>query len=469
MDTNTLEQQAMNKIYNNEEPNELFKKEEETEKRADKYSLVPEILKRHGEDLVIKLPFYATDFSYLVVKDSSWQWHFLKFFNNTYGMILPIEYLIEYSSTFKNSKEHGFLTFRKEKEYTLEYTESTLEEFYSQMKELGEVFSILEDFQTENNQIFREYEKDSIYMYQDGYVFKLSGYSRNDITEYYDMYLLLMSLHPLTDGNYTNNNYLKYIYLVSKHSLDYLYKGVDLKKKRIAALIEMFQGTMDMVTISLDNKLYGEIMDLDYSLSMRRKCQEKEMELPITITHKEKWFFDGNLSLGLFGNYLRGELFEFPSILSSQELSEPEKKELIKKVVMEKKQECLEKKTYLDNQFLYLFFKKRLDDASELFEKERWDEFLKLESLSLEELSPQAVKQWFLQKIQFLRNESSISLEDKDEWKDLCSYINFSILKSKVMPLYLTITPLFIVFEYSIFGNKENYILTEEHEVIEWL
>lgn len=468
MDTDVLEQQAMNKIYSSTQPNELVEIEEEKQESKDKFSLVPDILRRHGEDLVLEEPFYTNDFSYLVVKETPWQWHFLKFFNSTYGMILPIDYILDYSSILRNTKESGSLKFRKEKEYILEYRKSTLADFYAQTKELGEVFSLLEDFQTENNQIFREYKEDAIYMYQDGYIWKLIGYSRNDITEYFDMYLLLMSLRPLVSGNYKDNNNLKFIYLVSKNAITYLYKGIDLKKRTIASLTEEFQKTMDVVTISLENRLYSEVMDLDYSLSKRRNNHDKEVELPTTITHKEKWFFDGNLSLGLFGNYLRGELFEFSSILSSNELSEPEKKELIKKVVVEKKQECLEKKSYLDNQFLYLFFKRRLENAFILFEKERWDEFLKLESIALEEMSLKFIKEWFLKKIEFLKSESFESLEENENWKELCSYINIPALKTKVIPLYLTITPLFIVFEYSIFGQKENYILTEEFEVIEW-
>lgn len=469
MDTEVLEQQAMNKIYNIGEPDELVEQKIIESSGPSKFSLVPSILNRHGENLVLASPFYTNDFSYLVVKDTSWQWHFLKFFNDTYGMVLPIDYIIEYASTNRNSRISGRLSFRKEKDYILEYRQATLDDFYSQMKELREIYNLLENFETESHQIFYEYKEDSIYMYQDGYIWKVTGYSRNNITEYYDMYLLLMSLRTLNNGNYIDNNHLKFIYLVSKNAIHYLYKGIDLKKRAVSSLLDEFQKTLDVVTISLDNSLYTEVMDLDYSISKRRRSYEKEEELPITITHKDKWFFDGNLSIGLFGNYLRGELFEFPSILSSKELSEPEKKELIKKVVEEKKQECLEKRNYLDNQFLLLFFKKRIENINILFDKEKWTDFLKLENISLEDLSYNVVKEWFLGKLKFLDKIPLENIEDSEEWKELCSYIDFSALKAKVTPLYLTITPLFMVLEYAFSGRKESFILTEEYEVIEWI
>ena len=469
METEILEQQAMNKIYNSGEPDELKKENIKMEESvADRFSLVPSILGRHGEDLVLERPFLSNDFSYLIVKDTPWQWHFLKFFNNTYGMVLPIDYIIEYGSTYKNSKENGVLHFRKEHEYILEYRKASIEEFFSQMKELEEVFLLLEDFKTEYNQIFREYKEDAIYMYQDGYVWKLSGYNRNDITEYFDMYLLLMSLRPLVEEIYNDNNHLKFLYLVSKNNIDYLYKGIDLKKKSLISLPESLQKTLDVVTISLDNKLYNEVVDLDYSIAKRKRGDKKVEELPITIVHKDKWFFDGNLSLGLFGNYLRGELFEFPSILSSTELSEPEKKELIKKVVIEKKQESLEKKNYLNNQFLTRFFRNRMESYRTLFDQERWIEFLKLENFPLEELSISKVKEFFLEKLNLIQTIPKEELWEREEWKEFCSYLDLSALKAKIIPLYLTITPSFMVVEYAIFGHKENFIFTEEYEILKW-
>lgn len=469
METEILEQQAMNKIYNSGEPDELKKENVQIDESVtNRFSLVPSILGRHGEDLVLERPFFANDFSYLIVKDTSWQWHFLKFFNNAYGMVLPIDYIIEYGSTYKNSKENGTLHFRKEHEYILEYRKASIEEFSSQMKELEEVFLLLEDFKTEYNQIFREYKEDAIYMYQEGYIWKISGYSRNDITEYFDMYLLLMSLRPLVEEIYNDNNHLKFLYLVFKNNIEYLYKGIDLKKKSLNSLPEHLQKTLDVVTISLDNKLYSEVVDLDYSVAKRKRVDQKAEEPPITIVHKDKWFFDGNLSLGLFGNYLRGELFEFSSILSSTELSEPEKKELIKKVVIEKKQESLEKKNYLNNQFLTLFFRNRMESYKILFNQERWIDFLKLENFPLEELSVNKVKEFFLEKLNFIKDIPKEELWESEEWKEFCSYLDFSALKEKVIPLYLTITPLFMVVEYAIFGHKENFIFTEEYEILKW-
>ena len=467
MNTDILEQQAMNKIYNHEAPDELKdSKIPENNDEQNKYDFVAKILESHEGNYELKKMDYGNDFSYLKIKENPWQWHLIKFFDSKYGMLLSSDYLINYSSTKHNSEVEGMLSFQKEKEYLLEYRRESLEDFERQMLELKEVSKCLDTFKTDRQQIFYEYQE-FIYLYQDNYVWKLSGYTRNDVTEYYQMYLFLMSLEPLIQRKYQNNKLLKYLYLVEKNAMDYLYKGIDLKKRTLASLTEEFQQTLDVVTVSLDNNCYIELLDLDYLLFRRRKGDSKE-EIPITIYHKISWFFEGTFKLGLLGKFINGELLEYNSIFNSTEISEIERKELLKKVVIEKKEECLEKKDYLNAQFLKLFFRKEFENIEESFEKNNWLTFFKVESMPIQELSLEEVKGLLIILTNQIKNIQAEDLEESKEWKEFLSYLDYSALRKNMKPLYLTITPLFIVVECNLFGEKKNYVITEDYQVIEW-
>ncbi len=467
MNTDILEQQAMNKIYNHEAPDEL--KETKSIQKSDeqnKYEFVSSIIENHEGNYELEKINYGNDFFYLKIKDNPWQWHLIKFFDNKYGMLLSSDYIINYSTSKHNSEVEGVLSFQKEKEYLLEYRRESLEEFEKQMEELKEVSECLDTFKTDRQQLFYEYQ-DFIYLYQDNYVWKLSGYTRNDITEYYQMYLFLISLEPLIQKKYQNNRVLKYLYLIEKNAINYLYKGIDLKKKTMASLTEEFQKTLDFVTISLDNNRYIELLDLDYLLYRRRKGEKKE-EVPITIFHKNSWFFEGTFKLGLLGKFFSGELLEYNSIFNSTELSEVERKELLTKVIIEKKEECLEKKDYLNAQFLKYFFKKEFENIEESFEKNNWLTFFKVESMPIQELSSEDVKNVLVTIANKVKDIPSEELEESKEWKEFTSYLDYSALKKNINPLYLTITPLFIIVECNLFGEKKNYVITEDYQVLEW-
>lgn len=464
MNTDDLEQQAMAKAYNVEVPDELIEEEKGDISPFDPLSRISDIIKNHTQSVEEIVPIYQQSFSYLKIQENHVRWHLIKWLNNTFGMILSDDYILDYSSAKKNTESAGEVFFRLEKEYHLEYRKSTIEEFHHQMNDLEVVFPLIEKFETDRNQFFYEYEGDAIYLYQDGYVWRLSGYSRNDICEYYQMYLLLMSLDYLKNGRYTKNELLKHIYLIEKNALYYLYKGIDLKKESITSLKEKFQNFSDTVIVSLDNHRYYEIVDLDYYLSKRKKRIDHQEE-DITIKHFDSWVFEGVFHAGILGDYAKGELLDFSEIFASKELSEPEKKEMLKKIVLERERELSHKKTYLNNQFLLTFFRKHL----ELLTPEKWMNFLKLEKIPCEELTEEEIGNFIKKSIISLQKVKETDLEESIEWKEFSSYIDFFAYQDMVVPLYLTITPLFLILECRILGMDKTYILTENYEFMEWL
>lgn len=467
MNTDELEQVAFSKTYNDKMPDELISSQEEKGDTSVYFSKVMDILSKHNmAEKQEKL--WANDFSYLKIKEDAWMWHFLKIMDGKYGMVLDSDYILDYSSCLANSELFGIFNFRKGKEFSLEYRKVSMEDFQTQMKELADVFPLVEQFETERNQIFYEYDGDAIYCYQEGYVWKLSGYSRNIINEYMQMYALLMSFTSLKEGKYADNFVLKYIYLLEKHALQYLYKGIDLRKESALSLCEKYQDFLDVVTVSIDNFRYYEIFDLDYYIAKRKKSYAKTEYIPLSIINKEDWFFQGTFSLGVLGDYTTGALEFFTEIFKSVELKISEKKELLLKIVEEKEQECLEKKDYIKDQLFFSYFKNCFVNPKFYFHQDRWIDFLKVEKLSLQEVTVEALELWMEEQMRILSLITPESIYDSEEWKKFVGYIDPLAFQAKIRSSYLTITPMFLVVECEMFHQRKTYIITENYELVEW-
>ena len=467
METEKLEELAMAKTYNSEIPDELVDQKQEEEKPINLFGGIPAILSRHKRTQKIE-DISENDFSYLKVKDDSWSWHLLKLFNGTYGMVLDSEYILEYADSIENTSLSGKFSFRHGNDFLLTYRRASLEEFENQMHDLEVVFPLVENFKTDRGQIFYEYENDAIYCYQEGYIFQLSGYTRNHILEYFQMYALLMSFTKLVHFEYQESSVLKYVYILQKKGLECLYKGVDLRKESILSLLEKYKDFLDVVMVSLDHHRYFEVLDVDYYIAKRKKNYQKiEEDLPLLIEHPSNWQYKGTFHLGLLGNYLEGDLEEYQEIFESKELSELEKRELLLKMIEGKEQECLEKKDYLADQFLQFYFDAAFKNPIHYFYHDRWLDFLKIEKLSLQELSMEALEHWVEEKALQFSNILKENWLTSEEWHDFLEYIDFSSFQTKVMPEYLTITPAFLLLELHLFEEEKTYIITEDYSMME--
>jgi len=88
--------------------------------------------------------------------------------------------------------------------------------------------------------------------------------------------------------------------------------------------------------------------------------------------------------------------------------------------------------------------------------------------MPIQELSLEEVKGLLIILTNQIKNIQAEDLKESKEWKEFLSYLDYSALRKNMKPLYLTITPLFIVVECNLFGEKKNYVITEDYQVIEW-
>ena len=157
------------------------------------------------------------------------------------------------------------------------------------------------------------------------------------------------------------------------NALNYLYKGIDLKKVSNFEFSNYEFGE-DVVTFAIENNRYLTVVDDDYQLFNRKiKEQNEEME-KIKIYDN---YFEGTFKTGVLGTYIGGSLLNFPEINDSTRLSEIEKRDLLENIVNQKQIELYEYKNYLAKKIINSI----INDLRGLLTKDVWfkkdlDEYL---------------------------------------------------------------------------------------------
>ena len=81
-------------------------------------------------------------------------------------------------------------------------------------------------------------------------------------------------------------------------------------------------------------------------------------------------------------------------------------------------------------------------------------------------MTSEALENWVQDWLHKLENVGDAF--SSEEWKNFTHYIDWSAFEAKVEPLYLTITPTFLLVELEIFNQKKIYIISENYDLIPW-
>ena len=448
-----LENEAMARAYNVNKPDELNNEENELHPRHSNVSFfkISQLIESDDEEQVqLKQCFRE-----IKMLDCEWKCHFGLLINYNFGVLIPSKYIIEYNSSSNNNIERGIIRFRHEREYVLEYEKSSKDDFENRMHELAIVSSSVESFII-GKQNFYEFEDGYIYMYYDNYIWKVFGYSRNDIKEYYDMYGILMSISRLNSKNYTDNDSFKRIYLMTKNCLNYLYQGIDLRKKTKEEF-ESYNLDEDVVTFSIDNNRYLILIDEDYQLFNRKIKDDNNTMNKLHIYHDEKWCFNGAFKAGFLGIFNFGYLLDFPEIVDSKELSEIEKRVLLENIVNQKQIELCEYKDLICEKVLNIF----IDNLSDDLTLDKWNKLELINYLRIEDMKVENKTE------ELLYNSFRFEL-DNSNIEAIKNLIDIDYFESKIKPKKIMIGPEFIAFSCKIFDDNKIFILFENNEFIEW-
>ena len=447
-DIELLENEAMARAYDASKPDELQSNSiEEQDISSNLFLDISQLIENISEDEE-KL---KQSFRYVKMMDCDWKCHLCLLLNYKYGLLIPSGYNITYAASDDNTLEKGKIKFLKEKEYTLEYKKQTYEEYEARIKELEVVSECVENFK-KDTQIFYEFNDRGIYMYYKEYTWKIYGYTRNDVMEYYDMYIILMSVCLIENKIYNDINF-KRLYLISKNALKYLYKGIDLKKLNNSSF-ENYEFNEDVVTFAIDNNRYLTVVDEDYQL-FSRKLKEQFDEIEKMKIYDN--FFEGTFKTGVLGTYNGGTLLPFPEINGSLELSEFEKRDLLENIINQKQIELYEYKDYLAKKIIHSI----IEDLRSNLTNEDWVrldlvQYLKTENINIEHKTEELLYDYF-----------KYLLENNDD-TELSAIIDIDYLTDSIIPKKMILGPEFMMFVCSVLGQVKKYILFENNEFIEW-
>ena len=449
LDIEKLETEAMARTYDPTKPDELtnIKAEEIVVNNRTLFLDISKLLNVGPLTIYNK---FRQSFKYLKMVDCNWFCHYLSLVDSKFNILIPKQYNISYGFSQDNNAEEGQFKVVTDNENIIKYNKISEDIFVKQMDELSKSVRCLERFVADNH-YFYEFENEHIYCYYQNYCWVISGYNRNNVQEYYDMYLILMSI---SQGNISNNK-LKCLYLIGKNAINYLYKGIDLKKQ--FSNIANYGLSDDMVTFAMSNGRYLLVIDEAYQKYHRKIKYAIDDAKKFNIYSGQNWSFKGCFKSSFLGNYKHGFILNFPEITDSTELSEIEKRDLLENIIKQKQIELYEHKDYLKNKLLILlinYLKNYL--TLEVWSKLNFIDYLCIEKIKFENKTDKMIYIYFKNVLNNGDDELIKSLIDIDY---LCSNI---IAKDIIM------SPEFMAFSCQILNVNKIFILFENNEFIEW-
>lgn len=448
-----LEQAAMAKTYNDSMPDDfVIETIEDVENMFESpITKISKWVSNMGSEGLKNEASFSVDFRYIEVED--WNCHYITFGNMAF--MIPSEYTIDYASIKENDSEYGKLQFKKDKEYAVEYLYIPINVFEAKIRELESSPDLIDSFITETGKRFYEFKNDGLYVYTNDYMWKISGCSKENISEYYNMYSILISI---SDDKKEKTEFLKSMYISNRQSLE-----------------SQGKETADL-SFHIENRFYQEVLDEEYSIYKRRNNPQEKNVSVIDLYYDEKWYFQGVFQAEILGEYHEGEILEFTEISESEELSELDKKEMLARIIDQRQLSISESKdTIRDSLFLILFKELQSSLSFDMFQKYEMVNFLKIESISVISKTENNVYQFMKKEIDSYTIEAFAALqsgEASDElltrWKKTLSYIDSVSFVDQVVPISVKVSPEFVLFGCQIFNKTRHFILMDSNSLVEW-
>ncbi len=391
-------------------------------------------------------------YEYLSINNYDVKYHLVSIDSIGYHLLIPSNYYIKYSRSTNNYDGIGHIQFYTEKnKYTLDYSKKDYQTFKYLLSTLSNNYS--KQFINYRKQEFYEIIKDkadTIYMYAEGYMYKLSSEHKLNINEYFDMYFILFSI---TNSIIQENvELLKELQLLMDKGISSFCNDEDLLILDLSQMQSDYELNKSDVIISSDEEYlsYKEKKRKVELLGYNVLANLKEKELTI-VYNDNKWKINGTFFLGILGYYHEGCLSNYDEIIQSKELTEEDKISLLSTML---KQRQIEASTYEDTireEFYHYLSSYLLEHFNyELWDKYHFRDFINLNVLSDEyaSLSDLDIYNLFYSYI-----ETNHDIKSLFKYKDICSNINGENI---------------IIYpdHYEIIFSGFNYLLDSVHLII---
>lgn len=280
-------------------------------------------------------------YEYLYLNKYDIKYHLISIDSDNFYFIIPYSYQIDYAQSNNNYDDKGYIYFYNNKySYSIKFIKNDYNSFINHMDNKKK--NIKSRFSNYRNQLFFElYNNDNeyIYMYYEGYYFKLCTNHKMSINEYYDMYLILMSMSKNKIVN--NLNLIKELYYFDKNGIYNICNDVNLIKSNLREYIKEINLSENDIIITNDSEY------IEYkSKQTKIDVISKNLLSNVMMNENEKNSFKF-ANLGSYNVIVNG----YDEIINSDELNEEEKNKLIEKMITQRQNETNSNKDKIDSLF----------------------------------------------------------------------------------------------------------------------
>ena len=322
-------------------------------------------------------------YEYMQLNNLDEVYHLVHVDSDEYNFLIPNYYSINYSQSNNTYETNGHIYFYNSKnKYTLDYTKKEYNSYLQHMSKLNNY--VVKKFNNYLNREFVELYKndiDYIYMYYNGYYYKIYGDHKLSLNEYYDMYFILFSITKDRLGNLLNR--VKELYYFNKFAIKLLCDDIDILTCDLSKYIDDIDLVSSDITLINDNEYlkYKETKNKVEKLSINILSNTKENKVNVELDN-DTWYINGIFDFGILGNYYNSRINDYNEVTQSDELSNEDKNYLLNKIVFQKLCEINSYDSLLQQQLIEYITKYLSDNLTyELWDKYHIREFVNTNSV----------------------------------------------------------------------------------------
>ena len=383
-------------------------------------------------------------YEYIILNKYNTKYHLVSIESDGFNCIIPNNYQIDYAQSNNNYDEKGHIYFYNDKySYCLDFLKKDYNLFEKHMQHKRD--NIKKSFTNYRNQTFYEIYSNNeyLYMYYDGYYFKLYTNHKMSINEYYDMYLILISMSKEKISK--NIQLIKELLYFNENGIYNICNDVDLIHSNLrdyANEIELVES--DIVSIN-DNDY------LEYkSKQTKVDTISKELLSSLMSTNNNSLNISEMFKFANLGTY-NIIVNDYSEIIDSDEFNETEKNSLVYKMIQQKQNETYSNKDKINNEF-YSYIIKYL---KENLTYQLWDLYHIREFINMDRYD------------NIINDEELYKLFMED--LSIPGVLNMKLVEDSIKAYVLNIYPNKFVLRLSIFNgllNNLKIIFDEEYNLL---
>lgn len=409
-------------------------------------------LKQAARYFKIKKQRMPVHYEYIYLNNLVIRYHLVNMDSENYSFLIPSNYNINYSKSSNNYDGLGHVYFYTNKNtYELDYVKTDYKDFKYQVDRYKD--NVKKYFSNYREQEFYEILKDNvdvIYMFYNGYMFKLSSDHKFNINEYFDMYFILYSVTATSIHN--DIHLLKELTYLKEHGVTNFCNDIDMLNMDLSNIEDSLELTLNDVVINSDEAYlaYREKERKAEIIGANLFANRKEKELRMELIDEDKWNMVGTFYFGCLGQYTNGCIMEYQEITKSEELDLKDKLNLLSKTINQKQFEVISYEDKIKEQF-YIYLIKYLKShiTYEIWDKHHLRDFIYLSKLSTnyEQLSDNELYKLFC-------NYLNSSIDVLNNWEEIASIFNHKLLVDNVIGENIVIYP----NKYVLHTSALNYL-----------